>query len=154
MARPDNVTPFRPRRPPPKPAGGGSNFGMATHRGRAVLAQGLTLAAFVLSFIFPAMPLSLIGFGLGAAALFIAASHRHGSMPWAQTHHEHVVRTIVIGAAIWTLASLLPMFGAIMVMPTLVIYVVVLIWVAVRTVVGLVLAIMRRPIWRPAGILF
>lgn len=152
MARPDNVTPFRPRRPPPRPSGN-TSFGMATHRGRAVLAQAMTLAAFVLSFVFPAPPLSLIGLAIGVAALFIAASHRQGGMPWAQTHHEHALRTIVIGASVWTLASLLSFFGPLGI-ATPFIYLAVMIWAAVRAGVGLALAIMRRPIWRPTGILF
>ncbi|HVZ99561.1 MAG TPA: hypothetical protein VG841_04525 [Caulobacterales bacterium] len=152
MARPDNVTPFRrPARPPPPKQN--NAMGLATHRGRAVLVQALTLAAFVLSFLFPVPPLSLLGLGVGAAALFVAVSHRYEGMPWARTHHEHAVRTIVIGAVIWTLGSLLSYFGPLGA-ATIFVWAAVLIWVAVRAGVGLVLAILRKPIWRPTGLLF
>ena len=49
----DNVTPFR--RPPPKRPGGAAagRVGLKTHRGKAVLAHLLTLAAFALALVFP-----------------------------------------------------------------------------------------------------
>ncbi|MES1197286.1 MAG: hypothetical protein ABUL55_01560 [Pseudomonadota bacterium] len=161
----DNVTPFRrrkPQRPQRSPSPGG---GLATHRGRAVLVHALTLASFAVSFFAPGIVLGFTGsvdaarfagfFGLalGFAALFVAAGNRQSAMPWAQTHHEHVVRTLVIGYAVWTLASLLTYFGPLGV-AAFFIQVGVLIWVVVRAGVGLVLAILRKPIPRPKGILF
>ena len=107
MARPDNVTPFRPRRPP-KPVGGHA-LGIATHRGRAVLVHALTLLGFTIGYFGPSLAsgagasldtanfVSFLGLALGLAALFIAAGNRQGAMPWAATHHEHAVRTLVIG---------------------------------------------------------
>jgi uncharacterized membrane protein len=146
----DNVTPFRPRRPPPRPKSKG--LGLTTHRGKAVLAQLLTLICFAASFLLPSPPWSYIGLAIGVAGVAIAASNRYDAMPWAKTHHEHVLRTIIIGAAIWTLGSLLLMFpltGA----ATIWVYLVVLVWVAIRAGIGLVLAVLRKPIPHPKGIL-
>lgn len=152
----DNVTPFRPRpRKPPPHRPQGQGLGLKTHRGKAVLVQLAALAAFALSFAFPTFPLSLLGLAVGVAGVFIAVSNRMEAMPWAATHHEHAMRTIVIGAAIWTLAGLLPLFGAdILVTITFFVWLGVLIWVAVRAGVGLVLAILRKPINNPRGWLF
>src|SRR5262245_11659306 len=103
----DNVTPFRrpPKRAPAPQQKGGMGF--KTHRGRAVLVQVLTLAAFALNFFFTTAPLSFIGMAVGIAAAFIAVSNRDAGMPWANTHHEHALRTLIIGYSIWVLASLL-----------------------------------------------
>ncbi len=150
---PDNVTPFRPRRPPPRPAGQGS--GLTTHRGKAVLVQALTLATFLGMFFVRMPPWHYLPLVLGIAAVAIAFSNRQDGMPWAQTHHEHALRTVLIGYAIWTLSSLiLGLFGAGMQMTILLIQLVVLLWAGVRAIVGVALAIMRKPVWRPRGVLF
>ncbi len=75
-------------------------------------------------------------------------------MPWARTHHEHALRTIIIGYAIFTLSTAVLLIAPLLTVWVLVVHVVVLIWVAVRAGVGLVLATMRKPIWRPTGLLF
>lgn len=144
----DNVTPFR-RRPPPKPAQRGG--GISSHRGKAVLAQALTLAAFALSFIFAAPPLSYIAMAVAIAGGAVALSNRAEAMPWAQTHHEHALRTLIIGYSVLTLASLLTFINGSMLVVYFYVQIAVTIWVAIRAGVGLVLAIMRRPIWNPRG---
>jgi uncharacterized membrane protein len=147
----DNVTPFRrpqKRARAPQQDGG---LGFKTHRGRAVLSQGLTLAAFALNFFFPAPPLSFIGMGVGIAAAFIAHSNRGQGMPWANTHHEHALRTLIVGYVIWLLASTLSYIHGALGVATIFIHFAVLIWAAIRSGVGLVMAIMRRAIPHPRG---
>jgi uncharacterized membrane protein len=151
MSRNDNVTPFRPRRPPPRQPSGKS---LQTPRGKAVLVQALPIVAFAATFLLPTRPLSYIALGISIAAFLIALANRAEPMPWARTHHEHALRTIIIGYAIWTLSSAVLLLAPQLAPLVFIIHIVVLIWVAVRSGVGLVLAIMRRPIWRPTGILF
>lgn len=149
----DNVTPFRrpPRRPQPRSSGGSP---LTTPRGKAVLVQIVTLAAYGLSFYFRMPPMSYIALAVGVAAGVIAFSNRSAeAMPWAQTHHEHALRTLIIGYAIWTVASLLPMIVDTLAVVAWFIQLGVLIWAAIRAGVGLVLAILRRPIWHPTGVL-
>lgn len=148
---PDNVTPFRPRRPTPKPAQRGG--GISSHRGKAVLAHALTLAAFGLSFLFPAPPLTYLAMAVGIAAVAIAFSNRTEAMPWAQTHHEHALRTLMIGYAIWVIGGLLGYINGALIVGTLYIKIAVLIWVAIRAGIGLVLAVLRKPIPHPRGVL-
>lgn len=149
----DNVTPFRrpPRRPQPRSSGGSP---LTTPRGKAVLVQVVTLLTYALSFYFRMPPLSYIALGVAVAGAAIAFSNRSAeAMPWAQTHHEHALRTLIIGYSIWTIASLLPMLGQTLAPVAWFIQLGVLIWAGIRAGVGLVLALMRRPIWRPKGIL-
>lgn len=161
---PDNVTPFRPRRPPPKPAGGG--FGLSTHRGKAVLVHVLTLAGFALSFLFPGPPLSWLALAVGFSAAAIAYSNRAEAMPWASTHHEHAFRTLLIGFALITLLRLPAYFMPREIADETTMQIVqtasqvifwatlaVLIWVALRAIIGLVLASLRKPIPHPRGML-
>lgn len=155
----DNVTPFRrpPRRPPPRQPGGNP---LRSHRGKAVLVHVLTLAAFGV-YAFARFFLTgsqdflvtLVGLAFGIGALLIAAANRYEGMPWAVTHHEHGLRTIVIGAAAWTLISLLGMLpgAGIFVYYALV---AVAAWVALRAIVDLVLAVMRRRVPNPKSLLF
>ncbi len=154
----DNVTPFR-RRPPPKRSSGG--LGLATHRGKAVFVHVLTLACFVAPFALGFVPLgSLIGLAFGIGAGLIAYANRAEAMPWAATHHEHALRTLIIAFALTTLISLpnlvIPrdtMANIIGVYGPIVFWanIVVLIWAVIRAGVGLVLAILRKPIWHPRG---
>lgn len=144
----DNVTPFR-RRPPPKPVQRGG--GLTSHRGKAILVQALTLAAFGLSFIWPTAPLSYLAMAVAIAGVAVALSNRAEAMPWAQTHHEHAMRTLVIGYAVMTLASLLTFVNGSLVIVYFYVQIAVLIWAAIRAGIGLVLAVMRRPIWNPRG---
>ncbi len=144
----DNVTPFR-RRPPPKPVQ--RSGGVSSHRGKAVLVQALSLAAFGLSFFLPAPPLSYLALAVGVAGAAIAFSNRADAMPWAQTHHEHALRTLIGGYAIWTLSSLLGYINGALIVVTFYIHIAVLVWVAIRAGIGLVLAILRKPIANPRG---
>lgn len=144
----DNVTPFR-RRPTPKPVQRGG--GLTSHRGKAVLVQALTLAAFGFSFIWPTAPLSYLAMAVAIAGVAVALSNRAEAMPWAQTHHEHAMRTLIIGYAVMTLVSLLTFVNGSLVIVYFYVQIAVLIWAAIRAGIGLILAIMRRPIWNPRG---
>lgn len=147
----DNVTPFR--RPPPRPAqpqqSGG--LGLKTHRGKAVLVHLLTIAAFVANFLLRSPPLSFVGMMFGIAAVALAYSNRGQAMPWANTHHEHAVRTLIIGWAIWVVGGVLPMIYGPFVVATFFIQLGAAIWAVLRAVIALVLAIMRKPIPNPHG---
>ncbi len=157
----DNVTPFR--RPPPKrpTAPQQSGWGLRTHRGKAVLAHVLTLAAYALALLFPAPPLALIALGVAVAALLFVFSNRGAGMPWANTHHEHALRTLVIGYSIMTLVSLLIMVVATPLTPasvrlTLLQFsfwtnVVVALWAGARALIALVLAALRKALRNPRG---
>jgi uncharacterized membrane protein len=148
----DNVTPFRRPKPVrPQQQGG---LGIKTHRGKVVLEHLLTIAAFALNFVFRAAPWSFIGLIVGIAAVVIVFSNRGAAMPWANTHHEHALRTLVIGYAIWTLASLLTYINGILAIATVIIQAGVFIWAALRASVALVLGIARKPIPNPRGWLF
>ena len=148
----DNVTPFRPR-PRQKPPRSGGGMGLNTHRGRAVLAQALTFIAFAVNFFTPYMPWSLIGLALGIAAAFIAFSNRGQAMPWANTHHEHALRTLMIGLSLLTLGAALTYVSSFLALATW-FRIVVTLWACLRAGVGAVMAIMRKPIPNPRGALF
>ncbi|MBI3439136.1 MAG: hypothetical protein HY054_10920 [Proteobacteria bacterium] len=146
----DNVTPFRrpPKRVQQRQQGG---MGFKTHRGKAVLVHALTLAAFTLNFIFPTGIESLLGTFVGLGAAFLAYSNRYDGMPWAATHHEHVFRTVLIGYSLWTVASALTYVNGIFVPVAIYTHLAIIVWAGIRSGVGLVLAMMRRPIWHPKG---
>lgn len=148
----DNVTPFRrpPKRVQQRQQGG---FGFKTHRGKAVLVHLLTLAAFALNFIFPTGIESLLGTFVGLAAAFLAYSNRYDGMPWAATHHEHVFRTVLIGYSLWTVASALTYVNGAFVTVAIYTHLAIIVWAVIRSGVGLALAVMRRPIWHPKGLL-
>ena len=157
----DNVTPFRPRRSP-KVAQKGP--GLSSPRGKAVLVQTMTLLAFTLGLILTYLAAVLripggiaqlvIQLGptvVGVIGVLIAVANRRDGMPWAATHHEHALRTLVFGFVVMLLAgmlaNLIPAAGS----AVLVLNIVVMIWAVIRAAVGLVLAVLRRPIWRPTG---
>lgn len=161
----DNVTPFRRPKPVrPQQQGG---WGFKTHRGKAMLVQALTLLAFtfgVLSalagFLLPPSPgawvqphfvMWIISLGISIAAALVALANRDEGMPWANTHHEHALRTLIIGYAIWTLGSLLGYINGVLVIATIFIQLAVAIWAVLRSLVGLVLAFGRKPIPNPRG---
>lgn len=147
----DNVTPFR-RPPPPKPVRRQQEgWGFKTHRGKAVLAHLLTIAAFAVNFFVRMPPWSFIGMVVGLAAFLLVYSNRGQAMPWANTHHEHALRTLIIGYSIWILASLLTLLSGALFTITMYIQLAVLLWAGVRALIGLVLAIMRKPIPNPKG---
>jgi|CXWL01.1.fsa_nt_gi uncharacterized membrane protein len=160
----DNVTPFRPRRPPPKPKGGG--LGLTTPRGKAVLVHVLTMTGFAMSLFFTTAPMSWLAIAVGFSAAAIAYSNRAEGMPWAATHHEFAFRTLLIGFSLITLIRLpsyfFPRFGAdagtasiwstvgmVMFWGTII----VLLWAGLRALAGFVLATMRKPIPHPRGML-
>jgi len=146
----DNVTPFR--RPPKRPvAPQQRGLGFKTHRGKVVLAHLLTIAAFALNFFLRAPPLSFVGLVVGIAAVVLVYSNRGEAMPWANTHHEHALRTLIIGYAIWMLGSVLVLINGALFTITLYVQLAVLIWAAVRAIIALVLAVMRKPIPHPHG---
>ena len=156
-----NVTPFRrpPRRVAQKQQQGGMGF--KTHRGKAVLVQLLTLATFACAFFFPFPPrpgmpfeivvASCVSLALAFGAIALASPNRYDGMPWAATHHEHAIRTLLIGFVIWTLASALTYISGSLGDVAHIIHIAVVIWAVVRSSVGAVLAFMRRPIWHPRG---
>lgn len=153
MPPPDNVTPFRPRKTPPR-APSGQGMGLTTHRGKAILVQALSVVTFVLLFFVTLRPWSYLVIALGVAAVAVAFTNRQDAMPWAKTHHEHALRTILIGYAIWALSEvILGLFGPLSFV-ILFIHIAVLLWVAVRGIVGFVLAVIRKPIGNPKGVLF
>ena len=146
----DNVTPFRPRLKPVKPQQSGG-MGLKTHRGKAVLAHLLTLAAFALNWFYQAPPLSLLGAGVGIAAAALAYSNRGEGMPWAATHHQHALRTLIIGYSIWIFGSLLMYISRFLQPATLLVYLAVALWAGLRAVIALVLAVQRKPVPNPRG---
>jgi uncharacterized membrane protein len=162
----DNVTPFRRPKPVrPQQQGG---WGFKTHRGKAMLVQFLSLIAFLLNFAGAAagqllLPLSgfdvsqartvlwIVGIAVSVAAVIVALSNRDQGMPWANTHHEHALRTLFIGYAIWTLGSLLGYIHSVLTVITIFVQLGVAIWAILRTLIGLVLAMGRKPIPHPRG---
>ena len=156
----DNVTPFRrpPKRVQQKQQPGGM---FKTHRGKAVLVQLLTLATYVAAFLFPfpsppGAPIqvvlaSCVSLALALAAVALAMPNRYDAMPWATTHHEHALRTLIIGFAIWTIGSALSFVNGALIIVGFYTRIVVVIWAVIRAGVGLVLALMRRPVWNPKG---
>jgi len=147
----DNVTPFRrPQKKPVAPQQQGG-LGFKTHRGKVVLAHLLTIAAFVLNFFFSTPPWSFLALAVAIAAVVLVYANRGEATPWANTHHEHALRTLIIGYAIIVLIGLLPMiFGALAVI-TFYVTLAVTIWAVLRAVIALVLGVMRRPIPNPRG---
>ena len=146
----DNVTPFRPRSRPVAPQRG-EGWGFNTHRGKAVLVQLLTLAAFVLNFVLRGGVLSLVAMAIGIAPAVLAVSNRGQGMPWAATHHEHALRTVILGYSIWTLASLLTYVSPFLGLATVFIQLAVALWAGLRAGIGLVLAIGRKPMPNARG---
>lgn len=168
----DNVTPFRRPKPRPVAPQQSGGWGFKTHRGKVVLVHVLTLVAFfaaisgspLIAFLFADPSAAIIGqartvawiLGLVAAiaAVVIAQTNRGAAMPWANTHHEYAVRTLLIGYAIWVVAGLLVYIHGVLAIATVFVQAGVFIWAALRTSVALVLGIARKPIPNPRGWLF
>lgn len=161
----DNVTPFRRPKPVrPQQQGG---WGFKTHRGKAMLVQALTFIAFAINLLgaaagmllFPAasiwaqsqVVLWIVGMGISIAAALVALANRYDGMPWANTHHEHALRTLIIGYAIWTLGGLLAYVHSSLFIATMFIQLAVAIWAGLRALIGLGLAFARKPIPNPRG---
>jgi uncharacterized membrane protein len=158
----DNVTPFRRPKPVRPQQKGGLGFG--THRGKAVLVHLLTIATYVCAFLFPFPPppgspivlyvAACITFALAIVAVTVAMPNRYAGMPWATTHHEHAIRTLMIGFVLWTLSSALTYISPIFATPAYYFHLAIMLWAVVRSGVGVVLAFMRKPIGNPRGWLF
>ena len=98
---------------------------------------------------------------MAVAALLFVYSNRGAGMPWANTHHEHALRTLVIGYVIMTLVSLLIMVVNTPLTPAGVrrtlrdfsfwTSVVVVLWAGARALIALVLAALRQPLRNPRG---
>jgi uncharacterized membrane protein len=146
----DNVTPFRrpPKRVQRRQQGG---LGLKSHRGKAVLVHLLTLVAFALDLVFPSGLEAYVGMAVGLAGALLAYSNRFDAMPWAATHHEQVFRTLLLGYSLWTIASALTFVNGALGVVAIYAHLAIIAWAAIRSGVGLVLALMRRPIWRPKG---
>jgi uncharacterized membrane protein len=156
----DNVTPFR--RPPKRPVAPQQRGGMGfkTHRGKAVLVHVLTIACFALPLLLGGGQLiRFVGLGLGIAAAVIAHTSRLDAMPWAATHHEQALRTLIIAFAFTTLLSLPSLLISRDAVTVMAWYapvffwgnIVVLIWAGLRALIGAVLAGMRKPVPNPRG---
>ena len=148
MSEPTNVTPFRPRPKTPPPRGS-RGFDPQRPQHKVLLMHGLTAAAFLVTWALT-FPLSLLGLGAGIGAVAIAQSNRRDGMPWAQTHHEFGVRTLLLGAAVWVVVGLLVMLP----IPGLaaivdLVQLAVLVWVLARTAAGIWRALNRRPTPNP-----
>jgi uncharacterized membrane protein len=172
MSRDDNVTPFRRPKPRPVAPQQGGGFGFKTHRGKVVLVHTLTLIAFIAAIIgTPAINILfadpsatiiaqarmvgwIVGLVAAIAAVVVAYTNRGAAMPWANTHHEHAMRTLMIGYAIWVIAGLLVYVHGILAIGTIFIQIGVFIWAAIRASVALVLGVMRKPVPNPRGWLF
>jgi len=168
----DNITPFRRPKPRPVAPQQSGGWGFRTHRGKVVLVHVLTLIAFIaaicgtplIAFLLadPSAPIIaqarafawIIGIAAAIAAAVISYSSRGAAMPWANTHHEHALRTLVIGYAIWVLAGLLTYIHGALAIVTILIQAGVFLWAVLRTGVALVLGAMRRPVSNPHGVLF
>jgi uncharacterized membrane protein len=148
----DNVTPFRrpPKRVRQRQQGG---LGLKSHRGKAVLVHALTLIAFALDLVFPSGIEAYLGMAVGIGAAFLAFSNRFEGMPWAATHHEQVFRTLLFGYSIWTIAIALTFINGALGIVTFYVHLAIIVWAFIRSGIGLVLAMMRRPIWHPKGLL-
>lgn len=166
---PDNVTPFRRPKPRPVAPQQSGGWGFKTHRGKVVLVHALTLLAFVaailgtpaINVLFADPPEGIIaqarliswmvGLIAAIAAVVVAYSNRGAAMPWANTHHEHAMRTLLIGYAIWVIAGLLVYIHGVLAIATIFIQFVVFVWASLRAGVALALGAMRKPIAHPRG---
>jgi|688.fasta_scaffold865117_2 uncharacterized membrane protein len=148
MNEPTNITPFR-RRPQPPKLQGPRGFDPQRPQHKALLMHALTAAAFLINWAAP-FPGSLIGLGAGIGAVAIAQSNRREGMPWAQTHHEFGIRTLLLGAAVWVVSGLLIMAPAPGVATAVsFIQLLVLAWVLARAAVGFWRALNRKPTPNP-----
>jgi uncharacterized membrane protein len=168
----DNVTPFRKRRPPPKPVRQGPP--LSTHRGKAVAVeacallmgvfQALLVAPHVMVWIPgldqaglalaqntpPPFVSSLLSLAAAGCGFFIALSNREQAMPWAQTHHEFALRTIVVGVCGSALASVTGFLGVLSIV-AVPIRTLAALWVMARSGVGLMRAVGRQAMMNPTG---
>lgn len=142
MSDSNNVTPLRPPAPK-KPL-----FDARDPKSQTLLVYGLTVMAFAISWLGNNF-VTWIGLGLGVAAVMISASKRDEGPFWARSHFEFVLRTLIIGGAVWTLASLIGVIPLIGWLIKWIVQPVVLIWVVVRAAVGFLKASDTKVIQNP-----
>ena len=87
----------------------------------------------------------------GVAAVLIVYSSRGAAMPWANTHHEHALRTLIIGYSLWVVAGLLVLINGALYPITVYLQLGIAIWAGLRALVALVLGVMRKPVPNPRG---
>lgn len=137
-------------------------MGFKTHRGKAVLVHILVLACFAAQILIGGQLGSLVSMAIAIAAGVTAYTSRADATPWASTHHEQALRTLTIAFVGFTLLSL-PLFimsrdwpADITMTITLVMFwgrVIISLWAGVRSLIGLVLASMRKAVPHPRGML-
>lgn len=137
-------------------------MGFKTHRGKAVLVHILVLACFIAQILIGGQLGSLVSLAIAIAAGVIAYTSRAAATPWAATHHEQALRTLTIAFVGFTLLSL-PTFimsrdwPASVTEPIVLVMfwgrVIISLWAGVRSLVGLVLASMRKAVPHPRGML-
>jgi uncharacterized membrane protein len=117
----------------------------------AALAHILTIAAFVLSVMLRAPPAAYAGYVVAVAAAALAYSLRRAAMPWAATHYEHALRTLIIGYLLWAFAAALQLIHGALISVVLYLQLAVALWAVVRAAIALFLALTRRAIPHPRG---
>ena len=120
-------------------------------RSQVALAHILTIAAFALSVMLRAPPGAYAGYLVAVAAAALAYSLRRAAMPWAATHYEHALRTLIIGYPLWAFAAALQLIHGALIPLILYLQLAVAFWAVVRAAIALFLALTRRPIPHPHG---
>lgn len=143
MARPENVVPLRPKRRAKR------GMDWKAPRTMAVLVHALTIATFTLYF-FAEGPVEYLAAAVGIAAIAIAAGRRREGMPWACTHHEFALRTLLFGGVAWVLARLVTLIPAAAPYATYAILGICA-WVGLRCLWAFARAILRLPMPRPTS---
>lgn len=142
MSDSNNVTPLRP--PAPKQP----MFDVRDPKSLTFLVYALMVMAFGISWLGNQF-VTWIGLGLGVAALMIAASKRDEGPFWTRSHFEFALRTLIIGGAVWTIASLIGVIPLIGWVVAWIAKPIVLIWVLVRAAVGFLKASDTKVIANP-----
>lgn len=141
MAGPGNVVPLRPKRRPKR------GFDWKAPRSQVLLVHALTMATFA-TFLLASGPGQYLATAMGIAAIAIASGRRKEGMPWACTHHEFALRTLLFGGVFWVLAgaaALIPGAGAYTGYAIWVICA----WVGLRAIWAFARGILRLPMSRP-----
>lgn len=145
MARPDNVVPLRPKRRPKQ------GLDWKAPRTQVLLVHGLTMATFAL-FLFVSGPGEYLATALGIAAIAIAAGRRREGMPWACTHHEFALRTLLWGGIAWILAGAAGLIPGVAAYTGYAIWAVCA-WVGLRALWAFARGVLRLPMTRPKSLL-
>ncbi len=143
MARPDNVVPLRPKRRIKR------RLDWKAPRTLALLVHALTLVTFAL-YLLASGPLEYLAAAFGIASIAIAAGRRREGMPWACTHHEFALRTLLFGGVAWVLARLITLIPPAAPYATYAILGICA-WVGLRCLWAFARAIVRLPMPRPTS---